>query len=289
MPSREPPSREPTADVLTEQEVGHFHAFGYVVLRAALSPQEVVELQAAYDRVVAGEAAEVRDTGTLNVDRPHEAEQAFLDLIGHPRLMAAMRQIDGTEFLFHSAQATHRREEVRWHCDFFPPHVTCKPMKVNVYLDSTHMDDGALELIPGSHLPELAATVFRHLGHYDPVGGGPRLRPDPSEIPGVAVETEPGDIVVFHNFMWHFAPLHRGGGTRRTIMLQYYRDPGADIVARKAIREIVAQIGERPGWGSFIFSEQTLADGSPALTRMAERYEEIGVTTARRSLATPAA
>ena len=137
MPSREPPSREPTADVLTEQEVGHFHAFGYVVLRAALSPQEVVELRSAYDRVVAGEAAEVRDTGTLNVDRPHEAEQAFLDLIGHPRLMAAMRQIDGTEFLFHSAQATHRREEVRWHCDFFPPHVTCKPMKVNVYLDST--------------------------------------------------------------------------------------------------------------------------------------------------------
>jgi hypothetical protein len=120
------PSREPTADVLTEQEVGHFHAFGYVVLRAALSPQEVVELRSAYDRVVAGEAAEVRD-------------------------------------------------------------------------------------------------------------------------------------------------------------------PGADIVARKAIREIVAQIGERPGWGSFIFSEQTLADGSPALTRMAERYEEIGVTTARRSLATPAA
>ena len=59
------PSREPTADVLTEQEVGHFHAFGYVVLRAALSPQEVVELQAAYDRVVAGEAAEVRDTGTV--------------------------------------------------------------------------------------------------------------------------------------------------------------------------------------------------------------------------------
>ena len=137
------PSREPTADVLTEQEVGHFHAFGYVVLRAALSPQEVVELQAAYDRVVAGEAAEVRDTGTVNVDRPHEAGQAFLDLIGHPRLMAAMRQIDGTEFLFHSAQATHRQEEVRWHCGFFPPHVTCKPMKVNVYLDSTHMDDGA--------------------------------------------------------------------------------------------------------------------------------------------------
>ena len=105
----------------------------------------------------------------------------------------------------------------------------------------------------------------------------------------MAVETEPGDIIVWHNFMWHFAPLRRGGGTRRTIMLQYYRDPGADIVARKAIREIVAQIGERPGWGSFIFSEQTLADGSPALTRMAERYEKIGVTTARRSLATPAA
>ena len=283
------PSPEIAADVLTEQEVGHFHAFGYVVLRAALSAQEVVELQAAYDRVVAGEGAQARDTGTLNVDRPHEMEQAFLDLIGHPRLMAAMRQIDGTEFLFHSAQATHRREEVMWHCDFLPPHVTCKPMKVNLYLDPTRKDDGAMELIPGSHLPELAATVFRNLGHYDPVGGGPRLRPAPSEIPGVAVETEPGDIIVWHNFMWHFAPLHSGGGTRRTIMLQYYRDPGQDIVAQKAIREIVAEIGKRPGRGCYIFSEQTLADGSPALARMAARYEEIGVTGVRQSAVTPAA
>ena len=33
------------------------------------------------------------------------------DLIGHPRLMAAMRQIHDTESLFHTAPATHRREE----------------------------------------------------------------------------------------------------------------------------------------------------------------------------------
>ena len=33
------------------------------------------------------------------------------DLIGHPRLMAAMRQIHDTESLFRTARATHRREE----------------------------------------------------------------------------------------------------------------------------------------------------------------------------------
>ena len=33
------------------------------------------------------------------------------DLFGHPRLMAAMRQIHDTESLFHTARATHRREE----------------------------------------------------------------------------------------------------------------------------------------------------------------------------------
>ena len=37
----------------------------------------------------------------------------------------------------------------------------------------------------------------------------------------------------------------------------------------------------RPGRDGCIFSDRTLVDGSPALTRMAERYEQIEVTTAR--------
>ena len=56
-----------------------------------------------------------------------------------------------------------------------------------------------------------------------------------------------------------------------------------------AIRELVAEIGQRPGRSGCIFSNRTLADGSPALARMADRYEAIGVTTARRSQATTSA
>jgi hypothetical protein len=69
--------------------------------------------------------------------------------------MEAMRNIDGTEFLFQSASGTDRLGTIPWHADEFPPYTDRLPIKVNVYLDRTRAGDGAIELIPGtSSLPQ---------------------------------------------------------------------------------------------------------------------------------------
>ena len=93
------------------------------------------------------------DGGSRDRQRAEEASEnpdaaaVFQRMIGHPRLMASMRQIDGTEFLYQGSQAHHRMplDNPVWHCDHLPPHHLHNPVKVNFYLDQTFPNDGALE------------------------------------------------------------------------------------------------------------------------------------------------
>ena len=150
------------AAVLTEDEVEHFLAFGWVNIKQLLSPAETAELTAAYMAVAVdcddsllsgGGPGGPGGGGSRDRQRAEEASEnpdasaVFQRMIGHPRLMAAMRQIDGTEFLYQGSQAHHRMplDNPVWHCDHPPPHHLHNPVKVNFYLDQTFPNDGALE------------------------------------------------------------------------------------------------------------------------------------------------
>ena len=109
--------------MLTDTEVGQFVAFGYVVLRDCLDPEELAGLQEAFDRVI--ETAPILDLfGTAGSRRlmPFvEADDSFQGLIEHPRIMEAMRDIDGTEFLYTGgSDLTANVDDVFWHCDGTP-------------------------------------------------------------------------------------------------------------------------------------------------------------------------
>ena len=54
---------------------------------------------------------------------PGPQDPVFARLVGHPRLMEAMVDIDGTEFLYQGSQAHHRLPDDNgpWHCVRMPP------------------------------------------------------------------------------------------------------------------------------------------------------------------------
>ena len=110
--------------MLTELEIGQFRAFGYVVLKECLDSDEVQRLQEAFDRAIQSAPA-LDDFGTAGSKRTlsfMEAEDSFGALIEHPKIMEAMRDIDGTEFLYSGAEdMSSFVGDTMWHCDFFPP------------------------------------------------------------------------------------------------------------------------------------------------------------------------
>ena len=270
--------------MLTELEIGQFQAFGYVVLRECLDSDEVQRLQEAFDRVVKTAPA-LDDFGTAGSKRTlsfMEADDSFGALIEHPKIMEAMRDIDGTEFLYTGAgDLTANVDDVFWHTDGNP---SMQPMlgKTAIYLSDATDGDGALNIIPGSHHPEFSAALFRS---YSPLGDEYRGRAHDErfrgEVPGVVeVRAKPGDVVLWDNRIWHSAWKRKDGKPRRNIFFNYVRDPLDDPIRGREVREWVDKEVEAHEH-RFVYTKKMMAKGGPAREKMAARLEELGIGNVR--------
>ena len=88
--------------MLSDQDVGRFRAFGFIVLRNCLSEDEVDNLQRAHDRVIAGAPVYnyFAENGTRMLSPFVQADPSFAALIEHPGVTQAMRRIWGTECIY---------------------------------------------------------------------------------------------------------------------------------------------------------------------------------------------
>jgi len=267
--------------MLSDLEIGRFRAFGYVVLRSCLSSREVARLQEAHDRVIAD--APVNDyfaggAGTRSLAPFVEADDAFGDLIEHPGVMEAMRDIWGTECLYNGgSDMWSNLDDTPWHSDGDPGREVLT-LKTAFYLDEQDASQGALNVIPGSHHPEFCAAVFRACGYWDE--RRPRLRLDPHDVPGaVSVETSPGDVVLWDNRLWHSAFRRGDGRPRRTMFIGYTPDPLEDLLEVSALRATVgAHLNEKQ---PHVYSKELMQRGGRERETMAERLEALGVANVR--------
>ena len=267
--------------MLNELKVGQFLGFGFVVLRSCLSPREVRHLQEAHRRVIA--EAPLNNyfgggVGTKTVQPFVEADDAFGELIEHPGVMEAMRDIWGAECLYNAgSDLWSNLNDTPWHSDGQPGREQLS-LKTAVYLDEQDEEQGALNVIPGSHHPEYCAAIFRSCGYWDK--GRPRLRLEPRNIPGaISLHTRPGDIVLWDNRLWHSAFRRKDGRPRRTMFIGYTPDPQDDLLAISGLRITVrAHLNEDH---PYVYSREMMRKGGPLREKMAARLEELGVENVR--------
>ncbi len=271
---------------MNDLEIGQFRAFGYVVLKDCLDADELQEVQDAFDRVTerAPEFDDFGPSGTRRSISFTEEEEVLGALIEHPKIMEAMRDIDGTEFLFiGNGDLTANKDDVYWHTDGNP---SMQPMTVKTvfYLSEASDGDGALNIIPGSFHPDFSAALYLE---YAPLGEEYRRRshnPGPStreNVPGmVQVLVNPCDAVIWDNRMWHSAWKRRDGKPRRNIFYNYVRDPGDDPIRGRVVREHVAYHRSAPS-RRFVYSKKMMEAGGPARGKMAARLEALGVENVR--------
>ena len=128
-------------------------------------------------------------------------------------------------FLEHTAGAIYRGD-TPWHGG--QPKDTPNPIthgKIAMYFDSLGKDDGCLRIIPGSHRQPLA-------DHLKPLS---READEPQtmffgiadqDIPCVALETDPGDVIVFTERVYYSAYGSKIG--RLQITAEYGSNPTND-------------------------------------------------------------
>ena len=267
--------------MLTELEVGQFHAFGYTVLRNCLSVDELEAVEKAYTRLIANAPGYnyFTEIGTRMTTAFVYEDESLGNLIENPKVMEVMRDIWGTECLYNGGQDMwENRDFTPWHCDG-PPGQSTVSLKMALYLDEQDKDTGSLNVIPGSHHQEFSATLFQSCGYWVK-GSRPRLHLDPDHVPGaISLHTKPGDLVLWNNHIWHSAFKRKDGLPRRTLFIGYMPDPGNNLLKILELREQAAYHlrEERP----YIYSEEMIRNASPARNKMIARLEELGVENVR--------
>ena len=95
-----------------------------------------------------------------------------------------------------------------------------------VYLDSVSANTGSLHIVPTTHL--LAGDVRDRFAKGI---AGFKF----TDVPGTALETHPGDLIIFNIHAWHGST--GGGSNRRIINLDYFKVPET-VNGKNALREL---------------------------------------------------
>ena len=263
--------------MLGDVEVGKFRAFGFAVLRGVMSATELEQLNVAYERIMAKAPTfnYFGNSGSKYIKNTHEEDIAVASLCVHPRILEVMNDIWGRPcVLTNGNDMWLNLDETPWHSDCAVGY-HIPSLQLGVYLDETTAEQGSLRVIPGTHHPEFNRAMFANFGYFEEESRG-RVRLDPSTTPGaVAIPTQPGDIVMFDNRMYHAAFKRKDGRGRRNLFLNYWPDPQDSIVARAHLIQLAgsAITEKRP----YLYSKRLLSFRLPAIDAMVERFKELGI------------
>ncbi len=236
---------------LTAQQVHFFETFGYVALPGLMQDD------------IAWITAEFEDIFTHS-DRPHDGTQRscivpFIDqrkrlctLLDHPAIHGLIASLLGDDFNYLGGDGNFYTGDTPWHSDGH--HTVGQYLKVAFYLDPLTRESGCLRIIPGSHIIAYRDWEARNARRSEELWSVPQ-----TDVPHVALETQPGDIVAFNHNLMHAS---FGGNThRRMFTINCCRH----CTTKEEIADLEAFIaGGARFWKEQMHSDLMRATASPA-------------------------
>jgi len=201
--------------VLTPEQKTFFNTFGFLALPGLLKDR-IAEVIDAFEAVFAkhggGHAGQKHDGKQRSCIVPFPDKHPTLaSLLDDPRIHGLATSLLGDDFNYMASDGNYYTGDTGWHSDGWTMH----PMHIKIafYLDPLTRDTGALRVIPGSHIiTDQFAQTLKQLSF-----NGESMGLHGKDIPAVALETVPGDIVVFNHNTKHAA--FGGNGWRRMFTL----------------------------------------------------------------------
>jgi len=214
--------------MLTEDQIHHFRAFGFIILRQAFPANEVEAICANADELWTAELGHAPDPDEHISMAPFmELHPSLTTLIDDDRLFLPMTQLLGQDMIWSGSEGVQgtmtKRSYHHWHADRPGPlELGYLRIKIMMYLDPMRKDTGALRVLPGSHRSpfheELMAFQQSH-AREDPNFFGVKG----ADVPGYPVETNPGDLVLFSQSLFH--AVYGKAGRRRYLAWKYAARP----------------------------------------------------------------
>jgi len=229
--------------VLTELQIETFRSLGLLVLPGALDGDVLGRLIEEVDAgIAAAGPRDIEGGGITGHYIPAAGKKVSAELVERFQPLADELLVCETfpvaphEILFF--------DEAWWHTDVGPD---VRALKIAVYLETLEARNGALRVLPGTHLiPQRALNVLHRI--------------NPHQVPCHVIECRPGDVIVFHVHVWHAA---LNGRDRRQWSAEYFAFP-EDERERDELGRLAGEWREEPEWG-------------PARSSDRERLKEAGV------------
>ena len=268
---------------LNERQLRHFHTFGYLIVRKLLSPGEVEWVTEEFEWSIRNRGGGSEHDGSRRTmfGGPVEHTRKMCTLLDHPGVRGLIGGEIGEGFNYCSGDGNYYAGDTKWHPDGNWGQLWAT--KTAFYLDELRAGSGCLRVIPGSH----------HPGHFvrregiNPNDSEELFGVPGSEFPGnVAIETDPGDVVIFNHDLYHAS--FGGGGRRRMFTMnctRHARTPEEHDLARQYLS--VHSPGRNKvdtGAGMFYPTMVDTADESRMvhLRQAAEIHDELFPEFARR-------
>jgi phytanoyl-CoA dioxygenase PhyH len=192
---------------LTAQSIEFFETFGYLVLPGLLA-EDIGWITREFEAVFT-------DRGLVHDHSQRTCVVPFIDsrerlsaLLDHPRVEGLAASLLGDDFNYVGSDGNYYAGDTSWHSDGF--HTVGRFMKIALYLDPVRRDTGALRVIPGSHRVDVENSwAARQARRSKELWGI-----EQNEVPAIALESNPGDVVAFNHNLMHAA---FGGSSQRRM------------------------------------------------------------------------
>ena len=216
--------------MLTPGQIAHYETFGFLLLRRIFTATEMADITC--------EANEIwQDDNERQPDNPYQIVVPFVEkrpllaqLPEEDRIYLPIVNLLGPDFVWggsegHKGSFTEGNL-LQWHADR-PDQtgVEYARVKVMIYLQPMRRETGALRIIPGSHFkPFREPLMALHQELNSLAQNDTSLRafgvagPD---LPCHALEVEPGDVVLFNDYLFHGIYGKQAG--RSFITLKYVK------------------------------------------------------------------
>ena len=248
---------------LTDEQLRYFDTFGFIKF-PGLFADKIDQIIETFEQTWAA-----RGGGHDGKPHDHERRSAlvpFIDqteylsgLLDDPRIEGIASSVLGDDFNYMGGDGNYYVGDTPWHSDGYSDR-KYTTVKMAFYLDPVTRDTGCLRVIPGSH--KFDDRFANALNEAAPNSKSNRIEETwgihGRDLPAIALETEPGDLLMFNHNTKHAS---FGGGTRRrmfTINLeQRYRDEDLP-----ELRESIG--GAARFWIDRVYGEAMMKTAGPA-------------------------
>ena len=201
-----------TTKHLSKHQLDFFDTFGYLGFPGLLKDRIDKIIEAFEDVWV--KAGRTHDGTTRSALVPLADQSEYLSsLLDDPRIHDIASSICGEDFNYYSGDGNYYVGDTGWHSDGYNQRPV-KSIKIAYYLDPVTTNSGALRVIPGSHRNKesfgdlleshLTSDIFGMTG---------------DQIPAVALESNPGDVLVFNHRIKHSS--WGGSDARRMFTMNF--------------------------------------------------------------------